>query len=114
MENYINRTKFEISTGKKVDGRLLYSKAQGYALQFEGSPYFVVRLWIFEKELYLVRTRDDEMRYTVFAKKVQEGEQVRFQSPVGKGRITEELKSHLEIYLELLSKPIFMNLFPSE
>lgn len=106
-------SKHELVFGRKQGGTLALAFPAGHALTDEGSSYYALKLWsLYSMTYYLVRTRDDEGRYTVFAKKVDGEEGVKFQNPVGTGFIPRDLKTHLEIRFRFPRGRVFMSLFP--
>lgn len=108
-------TKYEVHMGEVEDGILLYPMLAGFAVQFEGTEHYVLRLTMFPSQpYYLCKNKDSLTSYTLFAKAVKDPESraVRFQNPIGSGRLPDDLKSHLEIRIPLLGTSLFMNLFP--
>lgn len=108
-------TKYEIMFGRVVDGTLMNRMLAGFAVQFEGDNHYVIRFSMFPNiPFYLSKNRDSQTQYTVFAKVVrdQNSSAIRFQNPVGSGRLYPDLKSHLELRFPLLNATVFMNLFP--
>jgi hypothetical protein len=113
-EKFISRTKFDVVIGTKSDNRLLTTKEVGYSLSFEGTNYYVLKLWVWARETYyLVRNRDSDTRYTVFTKKIDGEATPRFQNPVGFAWVPENLRTHLEIRFNIPSMHVYMSLFPS-
>lgn len=108
-------TKYEIVIGKLMDGTLVNPMLTGFAVQFEGDSHYVIRFTMFPNiPYYLCKNRDSQTHYTAFAKVVKDPytNEIRFQNPVGSGKLLADLKSHLEIRFPLLGTSVFMNLFP--
>lgn len=107
--------KYELVVAKLIDGELKNPMLAGFAVQFEGESHYVVRLTMFPNiPYYVCKNRESLSCYTIFAKAVKdlESNAVRFQNPVGSGKLLPDLKSHLEIRFPLLGTSIFMNLYP--
>jgi hypothetical protein len=108
-------TKFEMVLAKLIDGKLTQSMLAGFAVQFEGDSHYVIRLTMFPNNpYYLCKNKGSQDGYTVFAKVVKDPDTnaIRFQNPVGSGRLLPETKSHLEIRFPLIGTSVFMNLYP--
>lgn len=116
MKDFSNRTKHDVVMGRKSAGAILEGRPVGHALNFEGTNYFVLKLWERPKDTYFIsRNRDDESSYTVFAKKVEvedESGNVKFQNPIGYARLKNDLRTHLEVTLTLSRVQVYMSLFP--
>jgi len=109
-----NRTKHELVTGVKQNGKIIRTYIAGNAYLYEGSDYYVVNLLLFpEKNLFVKKDAASRDKYTVFARCYKQDGKFHFKSPVGNAYLNEDLKTHLEIYLPLLSRRIFMSLYPS-
>ena len=107
--------KYELFTGRVSNGMLLHPLLAGFAVHFPNESHYVIRLTMFPNiPYYLCKNRDSQTQYTVFAKTFKETEtnKVRFQNPIGSGKLFPDLKSHLEIRFPLLGASVFMNLFP--
>jgi len=103
---------YQISTGTKGNGQLLDPHIAGFAsLSKTGDFYYVHLMMLPGLTFYLSKNKGPET-YTVFSKFVGNEETHRLQNPVGQGRLTPDLKSHLEIRFPLLARPVFMSLFP--
>ena len=114
MEQVTEKVVYDLVTGKKAEGKVLYALPGGRALSFPGTNYYVLKLWmLYNHTYYLVRNRDDQMRYTVFAKKIEDDAGIRFQNPVGAGWVSSDLTTHLEIKFRFPRQSIFMCLFPA-
>lgn len=107
-------TKYEIVTGRVLDGTIVNPLLAGFAVQFENETHYVIRFTMFPNNpYYLCKNRDSQTHYTVFAKLVKDPitNRVRYQNPVGSGRLFPDLKSHLELWFPLLGNSVFMNLY---
>jgi hypothetical protein len=108
-------TKFEVVLAKLGSNGLTQPMLAGFAVQFEGESHYVIRLTMFPNNpYYLSKNKGSQDGYTVFAKVLKDPETsaIRFQNPVGSGRLLEETKSHLEIRFPLIGTSVFMNLYP--
>lgn len=115
MSSFSDRTKHEVVRGSRQSGLEGKTFPAGHALHFEGTEYFVLKLWFQQERTYFIsKNHGSDEVYTVFGKKAQqEGEtQVRFQNPIGFARVNEQ-KTHLEIVLPDLPRRYYMSLFPS-
>jgi hypothetical protein len=107
-------TKHEIVIGRKQNGELANALVAGQAFLREGDSFYVVKLMMFPGQTYyLTKNRESHDRYTVFAKIVKTEDSVKFQNPVGSGRLSLELASYLELYFPVLRSQMFMSLFPA-
>jgi hypothetical protein len=114
MTDYSNRTKHDVFMGQRVEGALLTPKQVGYALQFEGTDYFVLKFWERPQVTYYIsKNRDSDTNYTVFAKRIEEETRIKFQNPVGSAQLKPDLKTHLELQLPFSRLRAFMSLFPA-
>ena len=107
--------KYELVVAKLADGELKNPMLAGFAVQFEGEAHYTVRLTMFPNSpYYLSKNRDSQTNYTIFAKLVKDPATgaVRFQNPIGSGKLLSDSKAHLEIRFPLLGTSVFMNLFP--
>src|SRR5689334_14071391 len=98
-------TKYEIVIGRLTDGIMINNMLTGFAVQFEGESHYVIRFTMFPNiPYYLAKNRESQTHYTAFAKLVKDPHTnaVRFQNPVGWGKLSPDLKSHLEIRFPLL------------
>ena len=112
-EELEERIVYDLLTGKKGDGIVLYALPAGRAISFPGTRYYVLKLWaLYNHTYFLVKNHNDDMRYTIFAKKVEDERGVRFQNPIGNGWISEDLITHLEIKFRFPRQSIYMSLFP--
>lgn len=107
-------TKHEIVIGRKQNGEIANQLVAGQAFLREGETFYTVKLMMFPGQTYyLTKNKDSQDRYTVFAKQVQNDGAVKFQNPVGSGRLSQEVPMYLEIYFPVLRSQMFMSLFPS-
>ena len=113
MTNQVE-AKHDLYVGRCEDGKLLYSKHAGAAFQTSGAPFFTLRLHMFPGVSYfLSKNHGDGGSYTLFSKIVRDDDGTRFQNPVGFARLRTDLKTHLEVSLNLLERRIYMSLFPA-
>lgn len=110
----MNCTKYELFTGRKVDRELVKPLVAGQAFLKDDENFYTVKLMMFlGQTYYMVKNKDSSDRYTVFAKQVKTESGMKFQNPVGSGRLSEELSSFLEIYFPVLRAQLFMSLYPT-
>jgi hypothetical protein len=110
--DYANRTYHEIFRGSRsdlADGKQFQA---GYALRFDGTVYYVMKLWFQQERSYFIKKNDGNSDcYSVFGKKeVQPDKSVRLLNPLGHARMTED-KEYLEIILPDLPRRYYMTLF---
>jgi hypothetical protein len=106
-----DRAVYEIVTGKKGAGKLEFALTTGRALVFPGTNYYVIKLWGFYNiTYYLVKNRDDQTRYTVFSRKIEDDSGIRFLNPVGAGWISTDLPNYLEIKFRFPRQSLFMGI----
>ena len=104
---------FDIVSGMKTSERLHRPLVIGRATRYVGDAHYTLKIWsLYSQTFYLVRNHGDEIRYTIYAKVVQEDANVRFLNPIGTGFMPRELKSHLEIKFRFPRQSLYMNLFP--
>jgi hypothetical protein len=113
--DYTNRTKHEVIRGARFGFPQGRQYPAGYALHFDGTDYYVLKLWFQQERTYYISKNNEESDYyTVYSKKVQEaGDSVRFQNPIGFARGIPQ-KTHLEVVLPDFPKHYYMSLFPEE
>lgn len=110
----MNTTKYELVIGRKENRKLVHPLVAGQCFMNEGEPFYTVKLMMFPGQTYyLSKNKNSADRYTIFSKIVRDEGSTRFQSPVGSGRLTEELPSHMELYFPVLRAQMYMCLFPS-
>lgn len=113
--NYSNRSQHEVIRGARngfPDGK---QYPAGYSLRFDGTNYYVLKLWIQQEKTYYINKNDENSEYyTVFSKKViGADESVRFLNPIGFARGMPN-KTHLEIVLPDFPRRYYMSLFPNQ
>lgn len=110
----MNGTKYELVVGRKSNKQLANTLAAGQCFLNEGESHYTLKLMMFPGQTYfLVKNRNSPDRYTVFSKVIREEGTVRFQNPVGSGRLSEDLSTHMEIYFPVLRAQMFMSLYPA-
>ena len=113
MDQVTEKTVYELVTARKIDNTLMHALPLGRAISFPGTQYYVLKLWAFyNMTYYLVKNHCDDLRYTVYARKIDDDSGVKFQNPVGAGWISTEMTSHLEIKFRFPRQSIFMSLYP--
>lgn len=105
----LQSTKHELVLGWKHHGELTNQLAAGHAFLREGDSYYSLKLMIFPGQTYyLTKNKDSYDRYTIFAKQVHTANGMKFQNPVGSGRLTDDLSSHMELYFPVIHSRMFM------
>ena len=94
------RTKHDVVRTTRFGGLEGRTFPAGHALHFDGTDYFVLKLWfLYDRTYFICRNQASADQYTVYGRKVQEeGVPVRFLNPVGFAH-TNEQKTHLEVVL---------------
>lgn len=109
-----NEPRHDIVVGFVRDGKLESPKQAGTAVWREESGFYTVRINMFPNVTYfLSKNHGDNPNYTVFSRVIRKDDGVRLQNPVGFARLSDEVKTHLEITFNLLSRKLFMSLFPA-
>lgn len=87
----------------------------GMAYLKEGTKTYTLRLWTFlDIKFYLLPTQDDPTKYLIMTrelKNIKNSKNKYFWNIVGHGK-ARSMDGVLELNFDLLSKTIFMNLFP--
>jgi hypothetical protein len=110
----MNATRYELVIGRRDGGKLGNTLATGHSFLNEGDAFYTLKLMMFPGQTYyMVKNRNSSDRYTIFAKIIREENSVRFQNPVGSGRLTDDLASHMELYFPVLRSQMFMCLYPA-
>lgn len=116
MNDYSNRTKHDLYLPGSETSQEPEMKMAGHALNFEGTNYFLMKLWERPRDTYyLSKNRDGDGTYTLFAKRIdaESGIPARFQNPVGVGRFRADLKSHIEVSFTLSRVRVYLSLYPT-
>lgn len=109
----MNGTRYELVIGRKNAGKLLNTLATGQCFLNEGEAFYTLKLMMFPGQTYyMVKNRSSSDRYTIFSKIVREENSVKFQNPIGSGRLTDDLASHMELYFPVLRSQMYMCLYP--
>lgn len=107
-------TRYDLVIGRREGQTLANTLATGQCFLNDGDSFYTVKLMMFPGQTYyLVKNRSSTDRYTVFAKIIREQDSVKFQNPVGSGKLSDDLSSHMELYFPVLRSQMFMCLFPS-
>ncbi len=110
----IKASKYEIITGFKKNGTIEAQLPAGAAFHEERTTYYKIRLMIFPQTVYyLVKNRDTNDRYTIYAKMVNDGNNLKFLNPVGNGLLDRNLQSFMELRFPVLRAQLFMSLYES-
>lgn len=118
QENYMNpfspSTRHEVITAHLKKYRITKAKLAGLAFQPEGKNYFELKLWMLPLVTYYVSPNiNDTMHYTVFSScEIKDGIE-HFKNPVGRARLSDQLKTQLKIDLNMFPHVnLFLSLFP--
>ena len=108
------RTKHDVVRTARYGGLEGRTYPAGYALHFDGTNYFVLKLWFqCDRTYFISKNQGTGDQYTVFGRKIEEeGVPARFLNPIGFAHTNEQM-THLEIVLPDLPKRYYMSLFPS-
>ncbi len=110
----MNATRYDLVIGRRTGKQLVNTLATGQCFMNEGDGFYTLKLMMFPGQTYyLVKNRNSTDRYTIFAKLYREDNSVRFQNPVGSGRLVEDLATHMELYFPVLRSEMYMCLYPS-
>ena len=108
------RPLYEVFLGSKYDGKLNSIHIAGFATLSDGSNFYYLRLMMFPGMTFYLSKNNNPESYTIFAKFVGTEASFKLQNPVGTARLSDDLKTHLEIRFPLLARPLFMSLFPRQ
>lgn len=111
------KSRFHIYTGFKKDNNVSRQLQAGeaYLVEDDKKPHYIVKMWAFPREtFYLCQNKEDHGRYTLFAKKIGEENDLTFRRPVGQGYLSRDLRSYLELQFTFPRERVFMSLFPAE
>lgn len=98
----------EIVTGRMKDGKIEYLKLAGTA-EYSEDGYFSLKMWALPYQIYYLSRNKDELKYTLFAKKKEDGG---FQNPIGFGYVNQDLKDYLQVQFTFPRQRVFLSLFP--
>lgn len=114
MENEVLRMKHDIYVGTPSGDELSDSFNIGFALKYEDSDYYIVKLWPLPGATYFLGKSRDGEKYTVFTKKIDTELGVKFQNPVGYAVMRSELKEYFEIFLRFPRQRLYMSVYPAK
>lgn len=89
-------------------------KSVGMAYLRNGEGTYTVRLWMFTDRFYMVQTKADPLRYLLMSREPSRNPNAKNKFRwriVGNGRLDTK-KSVIELYFDLLNKPVLMSLYP--
>ena len=111
--NQINHElRHDVIVGRCDHGSVKYPKHAGMAFCKEGEGHYCLRLHMFPGITYcLSKNHGENPNYTLFSTIVNGDGGIRFQNLVGAARLTQDLKTHLEIRLNHVERRLYMNLF---
>ena len=114
-EIQMNGTKLSMLMGRARGTQLTQTFPVGHALLFPDCPYYIVKMWMFGgQSFYLSRRKKDPASFTLFARKVIDPSgRVKLLNPVGSGRLNPEFPDYIEVHINLLHYPVFIELLPS-
>lgn len=106
---------FEVYLGTKNGGELVDKVIAGHAFLYEGDTHYVLKLMMIPNVVYFLgKNPESQITYTVFTKCIELPKRLKFQNPVGFARLTDDLKTHMEIELPLFRTKVYMSLFPKQ
>lgn len=86
----------------------------GTAFQYEGEPYYVLKLWTFPSStFYMVAKEGAEGEYVIYSRVNQTAQGPKFSNPVGRGALEQSNKTQLKLTFFLLGLSVAMDLYPS-
>lgn len=89
-------------------------KSVGTAYLREGDSTYTIRLWMFSERFYMIQTKTDQTRYLLMSREpsrdINSKNKYRWRI-IGNGQINTQ-KNAIELYFDLLSKPILMSIYP--
>lgn len=104
---------YQVFIGTKQNGLLRDPVIAGHGIHYVGDDHYVLKLMMIPNVSYfLAKNPSSQATYTVFTKCLRSGDRLRFQNPVGFARLSDDLKTHLEIEFPLLKTSVYMSLFP--
>lgn len=112
MTDHPSRERYPLVMAIKRDGALHKPLRAGDAFMSEDRAYYIVKLAMFPFAFYLTKKLESQDHYTIFARRVGAGTSVRFQDPIGKATLADDLKTHMELTFPLLRATLYMSLFP--
>ena len=89
-------------------------KSVGMAYLREGETTYTIRLWMFAERYYMIQTKADPLRYLLMSRELSRDANAKNKFRwriIGNGKLDSK-KGVIELYFDLLNKPIAMNLFP--
>ena len=113
LEDVCHQQLFDIVIAKNINGTLKSIKNAGFASLNAGGDNYLLKLNMFPRTVYfLAKNYSNTRKYTVFSKAIHHENDLRFQKPVGKGQILDNLKTHLQIHFLMPKMTYYMSLFP--
>jgi hypothetical protein len=104
--------KHQVMAGRPFDDKLVNAFRAGEAFLHEDDSHYVLKIAAFPFAYYLQKNRESEHNYTIYAKKILAPEGPVLRDPIGRGRLTEDLRSFLELTIPIFRLRLFMNLYP--
>jgi hypothetical protein len=89
-------------------------KSVGMAYLRDGEGTYTIRLWMFAERYYMIQTKGDPTRYLLMSREPSRDSNSKNKFRwriIGNGKINST-KGVIELYFDLLSKQVLMNLFP--
>lgn len=106
-------SKHNVVWAKNIDGKLSRQVRAGDAFLHEDDDYYVLKLALFPFSYFIRKNKESDNQYTVFAKRVFHDDAARLQDPIGRARLCNDIKTHLQINIPLLRLNLYMCLFPA-
>lgn len=116
MEKQNIKARFHLYTGYREDSALkhVFQAGEAYEVENDLKPHYIVKMWSFPQDVfYLSRSKENDEKFTLFAKRTGPDSEPCFRRPVGFGYISRDLKQYLEIQFTFPRQRIFMSLFPA-
>lgn len=89
-------------------------KSIGMAYLRDGEGTYTIRLWMFNERYYMIKTKNDPTRYLLMSRELSHDNNAKNKYRwriIGNGKLDLK-KSVIELYFDLLNKPVLMNLYP--
>ena len=114
MTNEQKELRHELVVGRCEGGKILLTKNAGLAIRKSAETFYSLKLHMFPGLTYfLSKNFGENPNYTIFSKIISDEGGVRFQNPVGAARLSNDMRTHLEIRFNLMDRRVCMSLFPT-
>lgn len=106
--------RFNLYRGREIDGQIKNPQISGYGFQNQDADYLVIKLMLFPRETYYLYRNRDNANYTLYSKKIENGEKVQLQDPVGYGKWMNQDKIFIVLKFADLPSSYFLSFAPDE